>query len=147
MHPASSIRGTCKKHPRHPNRDFPRTGGVVLVCGGNMQATIEWDDYFPISLSPSSLYLNGEFWVSGFPTNASALMGHRGRDGGVIRSEAFGKLRGAKISRIKAKNRRAPMSWSPRGVPAPIVFLSSNARLHAAACNSSLFCTFFFPRT
>ncbi len=34
-----------------------------------------------------------------------------------------------------------------RGVPTPIIFRSSSAKLHAAACSRSLFCTFCFPRT
>src|SRR5437773_8092647 len=40
------------------------------------------------------------------------------------------------ISRNRAKNRPATTSWSALGVPAPIIFRRSKARLQAAACTS-----------
>ena len=44
-----------------------------------------------------------------------------------------------------SKNSSAMRSCRPRGVPAPSSWRKTSARLQAAACSNSFFCTFIFP--
>ena len=46
-----------------------------------------------------------------------------------------------------SKNSSVMRSCRPRGVPAPSSWRKTSARLQAAACSNSFFCTFIFPRT
>ena len=56
----------------------------------------------------------------------------------TARSERAGRFSAfmGEIRPKKRKNTRATRSQSARGVPAPIIFLSRSARLHAAACSA-----------